>query len=72
MSPTAITASPQDSRDVILGAHKRSLAIGSLTTAQDGKYQALISELEATRPVDRLLVDRLVDGGAYVVIRTSH
>ncbi|KAG6838011.1 electron carrier [Arthromyces matolae] len=38
-----------------------SLAIGSLSTAGDGKYQSLISELEANRQVDRLLLDRLVD-----------
>jgi len=36
--------------------------VGSLSTAGDGKYQSLISQLEATRQVDRLLLDRLVDG----------
>lgn len=40
-----------------------ALAIGALSTAQDGKYQSLVSDLEATRRVDRHLLDRLVEGG---------
>lgn len=40
-----------------------ALAIGTLSTAQDGKYQSLVSGLEATRRVDRHLLDRLVEGG---------
>lgn len=40
-----------------------ALAIGSLTTAQDGKYQTLISTLEENRQVERQMLDRLVDGG---------
>lgn len=39
------------------------LAIGTLSTAQDGKYQSLVSDLETTRRVDRQLLDRLVDNG---------
>ena len=42
-----------------------ALAIGSLSTAQDGKYQSLISELESTHQVERQLLDRLVDQGIY-------
>ncbi|KAF9452190.1 Fe-S cluster assembly protein DRE2, partial [Macrolepiota fuliginosa MF-IS2] len=38
-----------------------ALAIGTLSTAQDGKYQTLVSELEATRRVDKQMLDRLVD-----------
>jgi len=38
-----------------------ALAIGTLSTAQDGKYQSLVSDLEATRRVDRQMLDRLVD-----------
>ncbi|KXN87929.1 Fe-S cluster assembly protein DRE2 [Leucoagaricus sp. SymC.cos] len=38
-----------------------ALAIGTLSTAQDGKYQSLISDLESTRRVDRQMLDRLVD-----------
>jgi hypothetical protein len=41
-----------------------SLAIGSLTTAQDGKYQALVTSLEHKGNVERQMLDRLVDGGA--------
>jgi hypothetical protein len=69
MSPTAI-ASFADSRDLTVAAAPKgsALVIGSLATAQDGKYQALISQLETTRHVDRLLVDRLVDGGMCIII----
>ncbi|KAH9977880.1 cytokine-induced anti-apoptosis inhibitor 1, Fe-S biogenesis-domain-containing protein [Lactifluus volemus] len=38
-----------------------ALVIGSLSTAEDGKYQRLVSELEATRPVERQMLDRLLD-----------
>jgi hypothetical protein len=71
MSPSATAASHVNSNAVTpVGANKGSaLVIGSLTTAEDGKYQALISQLETTRHVDRLLVDRLVDGGMYNVTR---
>ena len=40
-----------------------ALVIGSLATAQDGSYQALITDLEANRRVDKQLLDRLVDDG---------
>ncbi|KAJ7283521.1 Fe-S cluster assembly protein DRE2 [Mycena rebaudengoi] len=43
-----------------------ALAIGSLTTAQDGQYQTLISELEQTRKVDKQMLDRLVDAAAFL------
>ena len=43
-----------------------ALAIGTLSTAQDGRYQALVSELETTRRVDRQLLDRLVDEGTTI------
>jgi len=39
-----------------------ALVIGSLTTAQDGKYQSLITSLEETSEVERQMVDRLLDG----------
>ena len=39
------------------------MVIGSLSTAEDGKYQHLVSELEATRQVERQLLDRLLDRG---------
>lgn len=71
MSPTATSLSYVDSRvgTAVSATKGSSLVIGSLTTAQDGKYQALISQLETTRHVDKLLVDRLVDGGMWNVIR---
>jgi hypothetical protein len=71
MSPAAISASSVDFGDfTATGIPKGSaLVIGSLATAQDGKYQALISQLETTRHVDRLLVDRLVDGGMCITVR---
>lgn len=71
MSPSATTVSPVESIAVTtVGASKGSaLVIGSLETAQDGRYQALISQLETARHVDRLLVDRLVDGGMDISLR---
>ncbi|KAI0650338.1 DUF689-domain-containing protein [Trametes meyenii] len=38
-----------------------ALAIGSPATAQDGKYQSLITSLEQSRQVERHMVDRLLD-----------
>lgn len=70
MSPTAVLASYNDSSITapapVVSVKGPALAIGSLNTAQDGKYQALISGLEGTRKVDRLLFDRLTDGGMYL------
>ncbi|KAJ6510073.1 cytokine-induced anti-apoptosis inhibitor 1, Fe-S biogenesis-domain-containing protein [Mycena vitilis] len=43
-----------------------ALAIGSLSTAQDGKYQSLISDLESSRRVDKQMLDRLVDGATVL------
>ncbi|KIK65552.1 hypothetical protein GYMLUDRAFT_39025 [Collybiopsis luxurians FD-317 M1] len=61
MSPTAVEVMPV----VVTAAVPTkgiSLAIGSLSTAQDGKYQELISDLESSRTVERQMLDRLVDG----------
>ncbi|KAF4619390.1 hypothetical protein D9613_005522 [Agrocybe pediades] len=64
MSPTAVYTpseglpSPAQPATHLKGP---ALVIGSLTTAQDGQYQALISELESSRTVDKQLLDRLVD-----------
>ena len=41
-----------------------ALVLGSPASAQDGSYQRLIEELEKTRSVEKLMVDRLVEGGA--------
>ncbi|KAJ7774252.1 cytokine-induced anti-apoptosis inhibitor 1, Fe-S biogenesis-domain-containing protein [Mycena maculata] len=43
-----------------------ALAIGSLSTAEDGKYQALIADLESSRKVDKQMLDRLVDGATFL------
>ncbi|KAJ6627553.1 Fe-S cluster assembly protein DRE2 [Mycena sp. CBHHK59/15] len=43
-----------------------ALAIGSLSTAQDGKYLSLISELERSRKVDKQMLDRLVEGATFL------
>lgn len=40
-----------------------ALVIGSLSTAEDGKYQSVITELESTRKVEKLLLDRIIDEG---------
>lgn len=62
MSPIAVLSthapSPKTSTTTTKGP---ALVIGSLSTAQDGSYQALITDLEATRRVDKQLLDRLVD-----------
>ncbi|KAI0307256.1 cytokine-induced anti-apoptosis inhibitor 1, Fe-S biogenesis-domain-containing protein [Multifurca ochricompacta] len=43
-----------------------ALVIGSLSSAQDGKYQRIVSELEATRQVERQMLDRLLDQAAVL------
>ena len=43
-----------------------ALVIGSLSTAQDGRYQSVLQSLEH-RDVERQLVDRLVDGGMLYI-----
>lgn len=69
MSPTAIYMSPNDtpSAPVVaaLPVKGPALAIGSLNTAQDGKYQSLITNLEETRKVERHMLDRLLDQGMF-------
>ncbi|KAI5123434.1 hypothetical protein M0805_006139 [Coniferiporia weirii] len=48
-----------------------ALVIGSPSTAQDESYQKVISELELTRNVEKLMVDRLVEG-ATTLAPTSY
>ncbi|KZV76085.1 DUF689-domain-containing protein [Peniophora sp. CONT] len=67
MAPVAVYDSPILPTDA--SAKKASgiaLTIGSLSTAQDGQYQRLVSELEneGGRSVERQMLDRLVDGAA--------
>ncbi len=71
MAPVAIETSP--SYTMTNGAATTSpssqkapaLVIGSLNTAQDGSYMNTISALESSRKVERQMVDRIMDGGAY-------
>lgn len=67
MAPTALYTPA-----IVLSDHKiahaaplkgAALAIGSPSTAGDGRYQSLVSDLEATRKVERYMLDRLLDGG---------
>ena len=65
MAPVA-THPPSDdvSRSSASASEKGpALVIGSLSTAQDGKYQRVVSELEASRQVERQMLDRLLDRG---------
>jgi len=65
MAPVA-THPPSDdiSRSTVSAPEKGpALVIGSLSTAQDGKYQRIVSELEAIRQVERQMLDRLLDRG---------
>lgn len=65
-SSTTHSATTATTNDVSNGPQ---LAIGSLGTAQDGKYQAVISslsEISGGRAVERQMLDRLVDGGMVV------
>jgi hypothetical protein len=67
MSPTAIYDQPVPIPHTEPSTTKGlALAIGSLGTAGDGKYQSVIEELEKGRKVDRLLVDRLVDKATFL------
>ena len=62
MSPTAIDTAPVP---VAVAAPTKgpALVIGSPSTAQDGRYQGLITELEASREVEKQMLDRILDGG---------
>ncbi|KAL4241952.1 Fe-S cluster assembly protein DRE2 [Abortiporus biennis] len=64
MSPTAIYTPSHDEQKTLLSSPIKgpALVIGSPHTAEDGKYQSLIKQLEETRRVDRQMLDRLLDG----------
>ena len=70
MSPSAVyeSVSTTGSTSTIPAAvplKGKALVIGSPATAADGRFQTLVTELEASRPVERQMLDRLVDGGAW-------
>lgn len=44
------------------------LVVSSQDAAQDGSYQALVSELAARGKVDPQMVDRIVEGGASLAL----
>ncbi|KAI0033346.1 cytokine-induced anti-apoptosis inhibitor 1, Fe-S biogenesis-domain-containing protein [Vararia minispora EC-137] len=70
MAPVAVYDAPLVSPDSLkhssVHAKGPALAIGSLSTAQDGQYQKLVSDLEASRDVERQMLDRLLDGATTV------
>lgn len=61
MSTTTITLA--QAVEVTQSKGGLALAIGSLATAEDGKYQSLVSSLEGNGRVERQMSDRLLDGG---------
>lgn len=69
MAPTAIYASPvvPQAQKIVAAVPAKgpALAIGSPATAEDGRYQSLITDLQATRQVEKYMVDRLLDGGMF-------
>jgi hypothetical protein len=84
MAPTAVTL-PPDPIAVPLKAqlHHQSnfeqqaaLVIGSLATAQNGKYQNVISDLaeggRGADNVERQLLDRILDGGMHLISGELH
>jgi hypothetical protein len=68
MSPTAVYTSHIGTYPPVSApglAKGPGLVIGSPSTAQDGKYQSLVSQLGESRRVDKQLLERLVDRGVY-------
>jgi len=62
MAPTAITTV---GREAAISVEPRPvLVVGSLSSAQDGSYQSLISELTSSgHDVEKQLLDRITDNG---------
>lgn len=63
MSPIAVYDYAPSSTSVATPSKGPALAIGSPSTARDGQYQTLVTELEASRDVEKQMLDRVVDGG---------
>lgn len=66
MAPTAIYASSVVENSPVYAAVPEkgpALVIGSLATAEDGKYQSLVSSYDESRHVEKQMLDRLLDGG---------
>ncbi|KAG8218420.1 cytokine-induced anti-apoptosis inhibitor 1, Fe-S biogenesis-domain-containing protein [Butyriboletus roseoflavus] len=80
MTPTAVSAAvsvPAISKPADLGISLPTgsmLVIGSLGTAQNGKYQALVTNLDADASgdtVERQMLDRLIGGGSVISSPTN-
>ena len=48
-----------------------ALVLGTPASAQEGTYQRLIEELEKSRVVEKMMVDRLVEGGMSLLFLDS-
>lgn len=76
MAPAAVSV-PTISKLTDLGVALPTgpvLVIGSLGTAQDGKYQALVTNLDANGSgdaVERQMLDRLIGGGSVISSLTN-
>ncbi|TFY60580.1 hypothetical protein EVJ58_g5068 [Rhodofomes roseus] len=74
MAPTAIYDAPvvPQGQPVVAAVPVKgpALAIGSPATAEDGRYQSLITSLQETRQVEKYMVDRLVDGATTLTPST--
>ncbi|KAL1742900.1 Fe-S cluster assembly protein DRE2 [Schizophyllum fasciatum] len=63
MSPSAVfEAASTSAIPAAVPLKAKALVIGSPATAADGRFQTLVTELEASRAVERQMLDRLVDG----------
>jgi hypothetical protein len=79
MAPTAVSTAvsvPTISKPTDLGPTRPVLVIGSLATAQIGKYQSLVTDLSANAnasgdAVERQMLDRLI-GGATTLAASSY
>src|SRR5882757_8710545 len=72
MAPVATHLPSDDISKSTVPEKGPALVIGSLSTAQDGKYQRVVSELEATRQVERQMLDRLLDRGNMPGFSSRH
>lgn len=73
MAPTAVVSVPAISKPTDLGVALPTgsvLVIGSLGTAQNGRYQSLLTNLGANAggdTVERQMLDRLIGGGSVIL-----
>jgi len=76
MSPVAVElaqdlpTAPHQQKQPVVSTSGPTLVIGSPSTAQDGTYPSLISELERDSAdageVERQMLDRILDGGEFL------